>query len=185
MGKDSDYQRIHKNRNQRLQRKNQIEERQHQNSKINDSLKQVHPNSRKADKLNSKHEKQVKTNAQQNLQDKKTQLKINKFIWFKNLNSDKPLTHSEAAEIVKNYLDEKSKELLENSSNQKQANNTKQYLLETVIQSEKEKFNNNGIEIPDLLTRNGLNSLKEWNETSNNLQKVKTVLVKSAWLKLI
>lgn len=179
MGKDSDYQRIHKNRNQRLQRENQIKERQHQNSKINDNLKQVHPNSRKADKLNSKHEKQVKANAQQNLQDKKTQIKINKYIWFKNHIPDKPMTHSEIAELVKSYLDEISP----NSENQKQTNNTKHYLQETVIQSEKERFSGNGVEIPDLLTRNGLNSLKDWDETSNNLQKIKTVQVKSIWLK--
>ena len=182
MGKDSDYQRIHKNRNQRLQRENQIKERQHQNSKINDNLKQVHPNSRKADKLNSKHEKQVKTNAQQNLQDKKTQIKIKKYNWFKSNIPEKPITHSEISNLVTKYFTVKSLDLCESSK--KQINNTKKYLQEAVIQSEKEKFDSTGIEIPDLLTRNGLNSLKDWDETGDNLQKVKTVLVKSIWFKV-
>lgn len=91
------------------------------------------------------------------------------------------MSNSGLAELVKEYLEETS---VEQTKNVKASKNVKNDLVAERFKLEVDKFNGSGIEVPDLLTKSGLNSLNDWNESDEKLPTVKTVLVKSSWIKV-
>merc|ERR1711963_5315 len=155
--------------------------------------KLVHPNSRKASKLNNKTEKKIKNNFQENQRDKKYKCITDKYIWFGNRAPEKPISHSELAELAKEYIQRCSdaKDLLLEETEQhlqlkrkvRASLNSKHDLFEFGSMVENNKFKGTGFEVPDFLTKSGLNSLLEWDESVQNLPQVKTVLAKESWLK--
>ena len=61
--------------------------------------------------------------------------------------------------------------------------NSKEDMFNMAIELEANKFGGGGVEVPDLLTKLGLNSLLEWDESIQFLPQVKTVMCKESWLK--
>ena len=146
----------------------------------------------------TRSDKKIKSDQRKELKDKKLQLVADKFQWFKEylveeFETVKPFSHYELAKLVESYIDRFSdaKEELNNAKimreklkrKTKNSLNSKQDVFEAAKELDSNKFNGSGLDVPDLMTKSGLRSLLEWDESLENLAKVKTVLAKSSWLK--
>merc|ERR1712173_478909 len=155
--------------------------------------KLVHPHSRKAGKLNNKSERKIRDAFQENQRDKKYKSVKDKYIWFGNRAPEKPISHADLAELAKEYIQrcsdakdvllEEKEQHLQLKRKVRASLNSKQDLFEFGSMVENNKFSGSGFEVPDFLTKSGLNSLLEWDESVQNLPQVKTVLAKESWLK--
>ena len=153
----------------------------------------VHPQSRKAGHLNDKNIRRIKGDLSDDRRDRKYKAMIHKYIWFTNRAPEKPIGHAELAELTKEYISRftEAKEVLmvEKGVHKKLKRviraslNSKEDMFNMAIELEANKFGGGGVEVPDLLTKLGLNSLLDWDESIQFLPQVKTVMCKESWLK--
>lgn len=193
MTKNSTYFKRHEERLKKTQRVEKLEKQQTDDNvdektrsrmtKQAQQLKKATPNGGQAGKLNRQfikmNDKKIKIGQQQNVRDKKNKAKSDKYLWFASRKITKPVNNSDLAELVKEYLEE-----IAVGHNTSACKNVKQDLFATALKLEVDKFNGSGLEVPDLLTKNGLNSLLDWDGSDEKLQNVKIVLVKSSWIKM-
>jgi len=192
MTKNSTYFKRHDERLKKTQRVEKLEKQQNDETadektksrmtKQANELSKARPNGGQAGKLNKQfikiNDKKAKLGQKQNVRDKKNQAKSDKYLWFLSRKIMKPVDNSCLAGFVKEYLEELS------AGHTGDRKNVKQDLFAIALKAEVDKFNGMGLEVPDLLTKNGINSLLDWDQSDEKLQNVKVVQVKASWIKV-
>ncbi|XP_071455179.1 translation machinery-associated protein 16 homolog [Hetaerina americana] len=142
--------------------------------------KLLHPNSRKTKSLIKTMKKINNRQKSKHAHEMKQNVLGEKILWFRdNLSTQEPLTPLSALEIIEKYLHRFDDELQQIASkqsisvNRQRQHASRQDAIMHTIQREREEFTTCGIEVPNMMTAEGVKKLLEWNGELRFLQNLK------------